>query len=243
MQFLKKSLGQNFLIDKNICLKISKLININNLDILEIGPGTGNLTDFIIKLNPKKLILLEKDEELYRFLKKKYLNFRNVQIFNIDALEYDFSTTSSSQIISNLPYNISTKIIKKILLCDKYFEKLIFMLQKEVAQKINSKKNTKNNKLNFIIESTSNFKFEFNVSSNVFYPKPKIQSAVISIKPFKSIRFDKKKIEEFANLIFKHKRKKITNVINAANDLGVIYNDKRAEDLQTNEILKLFKKL
>ena len=111
----KKSLGQNFLIDKNICLKISKLININHLDILEIGPGTGNLTDFIIKLNPKKLILLEKDEELYKFLKKKYLNFQNVQIFNVDALEYDFSKISSSQIIVFLA------------LCFAYIKKLIYL--------------------------------------------------------------------------------------------------------------------
>ena len=111
----KKSLGQNFLIDKNILKKISNQTNIKSENIVEIGPGYGNLTDYIILKKPKNLILIEKDLLLFNFLKKKYQNKKEIKIINTDVLEFDFSKLKKIKIISNLPYNISTKIIMKLI--------------------------------------------------------------------------------------------------------------------------------
>ena len=108
----KKSLGQNFLIDKNIANKIVNITSINDQSIIEIGPGTGFLTDEIIKKKPKKLYLLEKDYFLYQELKRKYYKYKNIEIINDDALNFNFkSIKEKKKIISNLPYNISIKLI------------------------------------------------------------------------------------------------------------------------------------
>ena len=111
----KKSLSQNFLIDKNISKKIIKEIKIKNQLIIEIGPGYGFLTDYILKEKPKKLILIEKDNILFKFLKDKYKNFNEVKIINKDILKVNLINYKKSIIISNLPYNISTKIILDLL--------------------------------------------------------------------------------------------------------------------------------
>ena len=133
----KKSLGQNFLIDKNICKKIINLSSIKCKNIIEIGPGTGQLTEEIIKGNPKKLILIEKDDVLINLLQIKYQGCKNIEFINYDAMSYDFSTMSNAIIFSNLPYNISTKLIFKLLLNFNNINHMIFMIQKEVAEKMN----------------------------------------------------------------------------------------------------------
>ena len=111
----KKSLGQNFLTDKNIINKIINLIKIKDEKIIEIGPGLGALTNEILNQKPKNVILIEKDHNLYKNLIMKYKNFENLSIFNIDALKYSFEKLQGYKIISNLPYNISTKILSKVL--------------------------------------------------------------------------------------------------------------------------------
>ena len=130
----KKSLGQNFLIDRNIIKKIVRLANIENQKILEIGPGTGNLTEEIINKKPNKMIIIEKDEILSNKIKDKYEKNKNVIVKCMDALIYNFEKDDINIIISNLPYNISIDLIYKILLSDKHFTKLIFMVQKERIQ-------------------------------------------------------------------------------------------------------------
>ena len=136
----KKSLGQNFLIDKNIIKKITDQTNIKNQNIVEIGPGLGNLTDFIITKKPKSLILIEKDLTLFNYLKKKYKDQKNIQIINADVLKYNFSKLNNIKIISNLPYNISTKIIIKLIFYNKNIMNMIFMIQKELAEKFDYNK-------------------------------------------------------------------------------------------------------
>ena len=145
----KKSLSQNFLIDKNIAKKIINLTDIQNKVIIEIGPGQGILTREILYLKPKKLILIEKDEVLFNLLKKEFQSHLNVEIINIDVLDYDFEKVNKCNVISNLPYNISVKIITKLLYFPHKFSNLILMIQKEVAYKMNNKKNLKNNKLQY----------------------------------------------------------------------------------------------
>ena len=240
----KKSLGQNFLLDRNIAKKIIDSINILNQTIIEIGPGTGKITDEIIKKNPKKLIIIEKDYKLYELLLNKYSNINNLKIFNIDAFDYDYSIHKDVIIISNLPYNISTKLIIKLLCNYNIISEMIFMVQKEVAYKMNYNKNSKNNKLKLIVEATSNLKILHNLSNKVFYPKPKVQSSIIKIIPKKNIELNLEKLLSFSKEIFKNKRKKIKNILRLSlidKKLKKLIN-KRAEDLKTNELLYLFNK-
>ena len=242
----KKSLGQNFLIDKNICIKIIGLTNINNKEVIEIGPGKGILTDTILSQKPKKLTLIEKDKELYKFLKDKYKDNKIINIINCDVLKFNFESNKNKEfIISNLPYNISIKIIIELLKKKNKFNVLIFMIQKEVAYKMDYKKNKKKNRLNFFIESVSNFNIEFNVTNNVFYPKPKVESSVVKIIPKNNLKLNFKLLEDFSREIFKFKRKKISNNLNFKNRKKEYYSkipmNKRAEDLTNKELLNIFK--
>ena len=236
----KKSLSQNFLIDKNIVRKIIKLADIKNQKVIEIGPGTGSITNELVKQNPQKLTLIEKDDGLYKHLNEKYKNYNNVTVICNDILKEDFINFKDETIISNIPYNISSKLLIKILSLDKKFTKIIFMVQKEFALKI-SNRNKKNNSLNFFINTLANINIEFNIPSNVFYPKPKVTSSIILIKP-KNKLIDKNKLYFFSKEIFSNKRKKISFFINKKNLLIKFDNikDKRAEDLTNYELLNLF---
>ena len=112
----KKSLGQNFLIDHNILEIIVNTINIKNKIILEVGPGTGNLTNYILKKKPKKILVIEKDYNLAEELRGKYNN--SLRVINDDILNIDEKTLFKEKIIvfGNLPYNISTEILSKWIL-------------------------------------------------------------------------------------------------------------------------------
>tara|TARA_Y100001970_G_scaffold89245_1_gene112568 strand:- start:19 stop:753 length:735 start_codon:yes stop_codon:yes gene_type:complete len=237
----KKSLGQNFLLDQNLCKKIVSNINIKNNNIIEIGSGTGLLTNEIIKQNPKKLILFEKDNSLYDKLKLKYLNNKSIEIKNIDILNDNLSFKDKYNIIANLPYNISTKLIIKLLIKNKNFNEMVFLVQKEVADKFRYKLLKKKNKYSLFIEIVSNYEVLHNISNRVFYPKPKVQSTLIKITP-KNIELDKKKLWIFSNKIFMNKRKKINNKFNSFNnritDKKIL--EKRPEDLNKLEYLELF---
>ena len=234
----KKSLGQNFLTDRNIANKIIELTEIKDQNILEIGPGLGFLTDEIVKKKPKEIILIEKDNNICNYLTNKYKDNKKIRIFNLDALNFDYKCelNKNTNVISNLPYNLSTKIILKILKNKKYFNNLVLMIQKEVAIKMDYNNLQKNNKYKFLIEACGKYKICFNVSNNVFIPKPKVQSSVIKIK-INNKNYDFVKLINFSNEIFKSKRKKISNLINI-NDNSI--KDKRAEDLEFKDLIKLF---
>ena len=241
----KKSLGQNFLIDKNIAKKIVNLTSINNQHIIEIGPGTGFLTDEIIKKKPKKIYLLEKDKSLYLNLKKKYFNYKNIEIINEDALNFDLQyIKEKKKIISNLPYNISIKLIINWLKVECKLQKMVLMIQKEVAEKMKFTGKEKKNRLNLFMEVASNYRIEFNVSQNVFFPKPKVNSSVISILPKKDLDLDLNKFENFTREIFKFKRKKLSTALNLNNKNISLINsnlhEKRAEDLNIAELMEVF---
>ena len=249
----KKSLSQNFLIDKNISKKILKLINdLENKNIIEVGPGTGALTEIILKNNPKKLILIEKDNLLYNDLFKKYKNNKSIEIHNEDALKFNYNKINKPKsIIANLPYNISIKLIINWLKKMQDFNEIIVMIQKEVAKKMNYKNAKKMNRLNVLTAITSNFNIEFDVSKNVFFPKPKVTSSVIKITPKNSMNYDFLKLENFTRMLFRYKRKMIHNVIpkekldllklkNYSFNFNNILNS-RAEDLTLDKIIILFK--
>tara|TARA_B100001175_G_C19458998_1_gene615493 strand:+ start:557 stop:1282 length:726 start_codon:yes stop_codon:yes gene_type:complete len=239
MKIPKKSLGQNFLIDKNILKKISIQTKLENENVVEIGPGYGNLTDYIISKKPKKLILIEKDRELFKYLKKKYKDQKNVNIINKDVLEYDFTKLKKIKVISNLPYNISTKIIMKLIFYNQNIISLIFMIQKELAIKFDYQKKIMN-KYKFIIKLCTNYKILFDVSNKVFYPKPKVSSKVVEFIP-KKINIDQEHLLNFANIIFINKRKKIKNNIKLKNNISENLLNRRVEELSFDELLEIYK--
>ena len=191
MKKAKKSLGQNFLIDKNIINKILSLTKIKDRNIVEIGPGKGALTDEIIKKKPKTLLIIEKDNLLFDLLIEKYSKFKYVKVVNADILKFDLEKNikSNSIIFGNLPYNISSQILVKLIKFEKWppkFSNLILMFQKELGEKIMGKfPSSKYGRLSII----SNFRLEniekFIVSENCFFPKPKVKSMVINFKPKK----------------------------------------------------------
>ncbi len=234
----KKSLGQNFLLDKNIINKIVNILKIKNKTVIEIGPGLGSLTDELLKKKPKKLIVIEKDEKLYESLHKKFNKIDIIKIINKDILDFDFKKFTNLIIISNLPYNVSTKIILKLFKLNKNIDEMIFMIQKELSDKFNYKSG-KINKYKFITQLSSDYKYYFKVSSNVFFPKPKVQSAVVGFK-LKKKEIDWVKIDKFINIIFNNNRKKIKNK-KLINNKITKFNDKRVDELSYFDLLKIYK--
>ena len=180
MKFAKKSLGQNYLIDKNIIKKIINIVKIKNRNIIEIGPGKGALTDEILKRKPNSLSIIEKDFDLYSNLKEKYLNHNQVKIYNKDILKFDIEkiVDNDSSIFGNLPYNISSQILVKFLKFKKWppkFKDLVFMFQKELGEKIIGKFSSSSyGRLSLISNYRCKISKKFLVSANCFFPKPKI---------------------------------------------------------------------
>jgi len=217
----KKSLGQNFLIDQNIIDKIINTVEIKDKSILEIGPGTGNLTKNILKKKPKKLIVVEKDDNLAEILIKNFNS--NVKIIKNDILKLDESNLDESilTVFGNLPYNISTEILCKWILNIKnknfWFDNLVLMFQKEVADRIIAKFNTKNyGRLSIL----SNWKLEIekicDVRPSSFFPRPKIDSSVLLLKP--KLDFfpltNPKNLEKLTRIFFMHRRKMLKKSYN-----------------------------
>ena len=218
MHYAKKSLGQNYLIDLNIVKKIINLTKIYNKNILEIGPGKGALTEQILKNKPKSLILIEKDNILSKELKLKYQNNKKIIIYNKDVLKFNFEEKlkDNSIIFGNLPYNISSQILAKIIKFKKYppkYSALIFMFQKEMAERITGKFNTsKYGRLSILTNYRLKVLNKFNVSPNCFFPKPKIDSTILYLKPNKKISNKIKNIEnleKITNILFSNRRKMI----------------------------------
>ena len=178
MTFAKKSLGQNFLTDKNIIIKIINLVSIQNKDIIEIGPGREALTKEILKRKPKTLSLIEKDFFLAEKLKKKYSDCKNIKIYNSDILKFDVEkiTTKNSIIFGNLPYNISSQILIKFLKFKRWppnFSNLIFMFQKELGKKIiGTYPSPDYGRISILTYFRLNVLNKFYVSPNCFFPKP-----------------------------------------------------------------------
>jgi 16S rRNA (adenine1518-N6/adenine1519-N6)-dimethyltransferase len=232
----KKSLGQNFLIDQAIIDKIINTVEIENKSILEIGPGTGNLTKNIIKKNPKKLIVIEKDNDLAHLLKKNLKT--NFELINDDVLNINENKLDKDilTVFGNLPYNISTEILCKWILNIKkknfWFDNLVLMFQKEVADRIIAKFNTKNyGRLSIL----SNWKLEIekicDVQPSSFFPKPKVDSSVLLLKPKPDFfpLTNPKNLEKITRIFFMHRRKMLKKSynllfngnINIANKLNI----------------------
>ena len=239
MIIAKKSLGQNFLFDKNIINKIIETIDITNKNIIEIGPGLGALTEKILEKKPNKLIIIEKDFELYKKLLNKF-DKKKLTIINTDALLYDFTKLKNFKLIANLPYNMSSKFLVKIIKLNKNFTDLVCMIQSELANKFDYKKG-KMNKYKFIFEHCGIYQILFNVSPNVFYPKPKVDSKVIRFQ-LNDQDVHSNNLDFFFNKFFINKRKKIVSNKNFKNFINEKIIDKRYEDLKYSEVLEIYKR-
>ncbi len=216
----KKSLGQNFLIDKNILDKIVNTTDILNKTVLEIGPGTGNLTSYILKKNPKKMFVIEKDNKLSINLANKFNS--KITIINEDILKIDETKLFKEQVtvFGNLPYNISTEILSKwiINLKDKFwFECLVLMFQKEVADRIIAEFNTSNYwRLSIICNWKLNIKKICDIKPGAFFPKPKIDSSLLLFFPKKNfIKInDPNNLEKVTRIFFNQRRKMLKKPFN-----------------------------
>jgi len=216
----KKSLGQNFLIDRNILEKIISITSISDKTIFEVGPGTGNLTSFILKNNPKKIFVIEKDEYLAKSLGETFKN--QITIINDDILNIDENSLFNEKVtvFGNLPYNISTEILSKWIIGSKdnlWFNNLILMFQKEVADRIIAKFNTSNyGRLSIL----SNWKLKVekicDIKPESFSPKPKIDSSLLFFTPkenYYKIK-DPKNLEKITRVFFNHRRKMLKKPFN-----------------------------
>jgi len=256
LQKAKKSLGQNFLIDNNIINKIVKIGNINkNKTVIEIGAGYGNLTKAIASAGPQKIFAIEKDKKLALFLKKKFNNYDNIKIINRDVLNIIQKDNLEQNIIvfGNLPYNVSTKILASLILLEKWppwYEILILMFQKEVAERIVAKTQTKEfSRLSVLSNWRLEIKEHFNVSNNCFFPKPKITSTVLSFIPKKNNLFNlknPKNLEKVTRVLFSNRRKMINKNFNklfkqntsVAKNLNIKLNQ-RPEELSNEMFYKI----
>ena len=216
----KKSLGQNFLIDKNIIDKITNTVSITDKEILEVGPGTGNLTREILKKNPSKIYLVEKDTFLAHSLKE--IIDERVKIFNEDILKFNEKSLSKNKIIvfGNLPYNISTEILSTWItnLNDDYwFSDLVLMFQKEVADRIIAQFNTSAyGRLSILANWRLNINKICDISPESFSPRPKIHSTLIHFTPKKKFAEIKNPInlEKITRIFFSHRRKMLKKPFN-----------------------------
>ena len=219
----KKSLGQNFIHCDNFLNKLSnKIISNKDTDIIEIGPGKGSLTEYLIKKNYKNLILIEKDFELSEMLNEKYKYEKNIKVYNKDALTFDLSKISKSKeiiIVGNLPFNVSSQLLIKWISYDvwpPFYNKMYLMFQKELGKRINSKINKKSyGKLSVIAQSRCDIKELIVAPSHIFIPKPKVDGIVLEFTPKETfVDVDLKKLKVILKAAFENRRKKIKNTLN-----------------------------
>ena len=250
----KKSLGQNFLIDREVLEKIVSITDITNKEVLEIGPGSGNLTTYILKQQPKKLYVVEKDDDLAILLKEKFDT--EIEIINDDILKVSESNISEQKlsVFGNLPYNISTEILSKWILnigSNFWFESLVLMFQKEVADRIISEFNNSNyGRLSILSSWKLNIKKILDIKPQSFSPRPKINSSLLLFTPkenFFKLK-DPKNLEKITRIFFSQRRKMLkkpfnqvfTNGKQVAEKFGIDLN-LRPQNLQPEIYFKLVK--
>lgn len=256
---MKKSLGQNFLKDYSIVNEIIKSSKINDNSIIyEVGPGNGVLSKEIIKLNPKKYLAVEIDSLLIPRLKDLF-NKDQYKIINEDALKFDEKSffTKNATIISNLPYNISVKLLLKWIFQyshKPWFDRMVLMFQKEVGERILSNENSKKyGRISIIASAFFNISKILDVDKKFFFPSPKVDSVVIEFTSRKINKIDSKSIsalEILSRILFSNRRKKLKNKIKKLFDEKTIrkfkldkYFDLRVENLNKETFYFLAKLL
>ena len=249
----KKKLGQNFLHDKNIISSIVNKANIKDEDIIEIGPGPGILTESILNNKARSLLAIEKDDSFEVNLKKIRSNYRdNFDYLINDVIDFDFKklTKKNYKFVSNLPYNISVPFILKMIRIRKIipWKEMILIVQKEVAERITAKINTKNyGRLSIMVNLNNDVKKLLNVKPSSFIPRPKVESTVIKISPKnKDITINTEVFEKIVKTCFSQRRKKVKNNLDQLNintisllELSNIDPDIRAENIDIEGFIRI----
>ena len=250
----KKSLGQNFITDENFLIKMNDFVESSEDTILiEIGPGKGALTKYLVNKQFKNLYLIEKDDYLATQLKYKYQKFKKIKIINVDALDYDYGYLRKINekviVYGNLPFNISTKLLTLWLsgnVWPSFFDKMILMFQKEVAKRIIANHSNKQyGRLSVLAQSRCKVQKLLDAPASVFSPRPKVDGTIIEFIPidnYKTIDFNK--LEELLEKSFSSRRKKIKNTLSEYKKLLIklkIDENLRPENLSVSDYCNLVK--
>ncbi len=251
---IKKSYGQNYLFDMNLTNKI--VINSMPLcsTIIEIGPGPGGLTRAILENGAKNLYAIEKDKESIKLLQPlQNLYTERLKVINDDALTFPIYNlgTFPRQIIANLPYNISTKLLIILLQKINNYSKITLMFQKEVAKRLVARPGNKNfGRISVLTNLLTKSRILFDISNTSFYPKPKVNSSVVELTPRKKplYEFNFKNVEKITHFIFSKRRKMLRTIFKNQGGDEMLNNlnispIKRPENLTLEEICKLEQKL
>lgn len=220
----RKSLGQNFLIDSNILAKIAEagLVNPGDL-VLEVGPGLGALTEILLE-QARMVIAVEYDRGLFSILKERFIDSGNLKLFNQDIMETDLHELvkeheSGFKVIANLPYYITTPLIFKLVESGINWEQMVFLVQKEVAQRISASPGTKEyGALTVMLNFYGKVEKIGNVSRTVFYPEPDVDSAIVRITPYQNpeVQLLYPRLAKVVQAAFQQRRKTILNALGAA---------------------------
>lgn len=233
----KKSFGQNFLKSKNIANSIVELLDVKEDDtVVEIGPGLGALTEFLYQKSKKELILVELDKDVFELLKEKY---KNATLLNKDASSIDLSNYKNVKVIGNLPYNMYANILVNMINQEKYISKMVFMLQKEVGERLITDSKDKS-----WLWAYANTYFEvyyaFSVPGRFFEPVPKVVSGVLVFNKKENIpSFQKEDYMQFLKKIFSNRRKMLKQKLNIQNKYAL----KRVEELSLEDIKDIYNTL
>ena len=246
----KKYLGQHFLKDENIAYKIAESLSTDVGNVLEIGPGMGVLTKYILNQKRPNFWVIEIDEESVEYLGKHYPELRN-HIFYGDFLKLDLSLLFSSDsfsVIGNFPYNISSQILFKIFENRNQIPEVVGMFQKEVAERVAAKSGSKiYGILSVLLSVYYDIEYLFTVNENVFNPPPKVKSAVIRLKRnnVETLECDEKLLVRVVKAGFNQRRKTLRNALKSLNYNLDSVPDKflkaRAEQLSSDEFIELTK--
>ena len=244
----KYKLGQNFLIDTNISRKITKLVQGQLADpIIEIGPGTGSLTNELLK-DSYRIKAVEIDTQLASLLGERFSTIPNLEIFNEDAMEFDYSQLRGPWwiLVSNLPYNIGTRLLVKLIIEVPVIHRYVIMVQKEVAERIVAQPGSKDyGSLSVLTSLMTKAKVQFDVSKNCFHPKPKVTSSVVTIQRERLLDEDLRlQAFEISKTAFQQKRKKIRTSLSSIisetdiEEIGIDSN-LRADSVTPQQYLKI----
>lgn len=256
----KKSLGQNFLIDKNFVDKIVESADIENQNVLEIGPGIGTITYEMAK-TAKKVVVIEIDKSLIPILEQNLEEFDNAKVINEDILKVDLKNLveeefngESFKVVSNLPYYITTPIIEKLITTGLPCKDMTIMVQKEVAERmVASEKDKEYSSLSVFIKFYTDAKVIVNLPKSVFMPQPKIDSTILNLKlRIYDNNVNQKTLFKLVRAGFNKRRKTILNSMSdvvskdelkeAFVNLGIKEN-LRAENLSIDDYISLANEL
>jgi 16S rRNA (adenine1518-N6/adenine1519-N6)-dimethyltransferase len=249
----KKRLGQNFLLEEDICKKIAKCSLekekvAQDTVVLEIGAGPGGLTKSILELNPKKLYSVEIDKRAVVLLNEMATNYPNLEVIQGDALKLKIKdiikdiANEKVSIIANLPYNIGTQLLVNWMRELHQIDSLVLMLQKEVVDRIVSDKGSKDyGRLSILVQSLCGAEKCFDVQSEYFFPEPKVTSSVVRITPKKEripneVLFT---LEKITNLAFNQRRKMIRSSLKSIILPDYINQSDRPEDLSVEDFINI----